>query len=263
MGSLDAPTVAAVWTWFIARCSGILLPWTDLAAMFIAVWTLYAADRLLDARSLACGRVEGLEARHLFHHQHRSTFHVGIVAGCLILSSLLPTLGWLELKLYLVLGGLLAAWLVVVHTARKTDVRPLPKEVAVGVFFAAAVFVPTLARTAESLKHWLMPAALLGALCSLNTVCIFAWERGGSPAHRSTELAADRVLWLTAGLAMTAAWTAIWSSNEWKWLHGAVAFSALLLLLLHRARKRVERTTLRALADIALLTPLLAVLWMR
>ena len=49
--SLDAPTVAALWTWFIAATNHIHLPLSSPLAMFIAVWTLYAADRVLDAQS--------------------------------------------------------------------------------------------------------------------------------------------------------------------------------------------------------------------
>ena len=50
--SLDAPTVAALWTWFIARANHIRLPLASPVAMALAVWMLYAADRLLDARLL-------------------------------------------------------------------------------------------------------------------------------------------------------------------------------------------------------------------
>ena len=50
--SLDAPTVAVLWTWFIARTNHVHLPLASLAAMALAVWILYAADRFLDARLL-------------------------------------------------------------------------------------------------------------------------------------------------------------------------------------------------------------------
>ena len=50
--SLDAPTVAVLWTWFIAASVHIALPLTSLLAMGLVVWMLYAADRLLDARLL-------------------------------------------------------------------------------------------------------------------------------------------------------------------------------------------------------------------
>ena len=78
--SLDAPTVAVIWTWFVARAEHVRLPWATPAAMGIAVWMLYAGDRLLDARVLDGVRTawtgERLEARHLFHYRHRRGFLV-------------------------------------------------------------------------------------------------------------------------------------------------------------------------------------------
>ena len=77
--SLDAPTIAALWTWFIARVNYIHLPTSSILAMAVAVWMLYAADRLMDARlmdihlvQLQVNPAEDLEARHYFHHNHRT-----------------------------------------------------------------------------------------------------------------------------------------------------------------------------------------------
>ena len=52
LSSLDAPTVAALWMWFVARVFGVLLRWQEAAAMFAAVWVVYTVDRLWDARVL-------------------------------------------------------------------------------------------------------------------------------------------------------------------------------------------------------------------
>ena len=76
--SLDAPTVAALWTWFIARANHLQLPLSATVAMGLAVWMLYAADRLLDAQST---HHDPLEARHLFHHRHHTAFLIGIFAA--------------------------------------------------------------------------------------------------------------------------------------------------------------------------------------
>src|ERR1700679_1878644 len=92
--SLDAPTVAALWTWFIARANHIHLPPSSILAMAVAVWMLYAADRLMDARLMDTRLMdtrqmntslhkpapsEELEARHYFHHRHRTAFLTGIL----------------------------------------------------------------------------------------------------------------------------------------------------------------------------------------
>jgi hypothetical protein len=253
--SLDAPSVAAVWTWFVARCARVELPWTAIAAMFCAVWVLYAADRLVDARDLARGgEVSGLEERHLFHFAHRRVFRWGIGAGCVALAALLPTMIVAEVRLYLTLGALLAGWFVVIHSGRK----PLPKEFVVGVFFAPAVFTPTVARSPDMRGELLLPAVLLGALCSLNCLFIFAWEHEGSAdseAPPSTRVAAEWAVWIGCGLALASLAATGWLGAGIRGVLLAVASSAVLLVMLNGVRRRLGRTTLRALADFVLLTP--------
>jgi hypothetical protein len=249
--SLDAPTVAALWTWFVARACGVSLSWPVIAAMFLAVWVLYAADRLLDARS---DSGEGLEARHVFHHQHRRGFRRGIVLACFALAALLPGLPWVEARLYLMLGALLVAWFTVIHTGA----RPLPKEFVVGIFFAAAVFVPAAVGAAALGPHLLIPATLFGALCCLNCLFIFVWEQEQQPAveiHPLTRMASRRVVLGACVLAFAGSCFSRLPAPPRLTL--AVGLASALLLMLHQARGRFDRTTLRALADLALLTPLL------
>jgi hypothetical protein len=252
--SLDAPTVAAVWTWFVARASGLRLPWESVTAMFCAVWVLYAADRLLDARGTV-----GLEARHLFHRRHCLGFRWGIAAGCVALALLVPRMTAAAVRLDVVLGALLAGWFVVIHSLG-SETRPLPKEFVVGMFFAAAVFVPTVARRPYERGELVLPALVFGAICCLNCLFIFAWEHEGlgeAPGHRFTRVAARWVVWLGVGLGFCSLATARGSL-----VMQAAGLSALLLVAVHRVRGRVERTTLRALADLVLLTPL-AIGWLR
>ena len=247
--SLDAPTVAAVWTWFIARACGTALPWQSVAAMFNAVWVLYAADRLLDARGTI-----GLEARHLFHRQHQASFRWGIAAGCAVLAILVPRMITAAVRLDLVLGALLVAWFVVIHSGQ----RPLPKEFVVGIFFAAAVFVPTIARQPDLRGELIVPAVLFAALCCLNCLFIFAWEHedpDGTVVHGFTVLASRWAIWLAAALAVLCL-----AARGGPMLH-AIALSAGLLMGAHTLRHQIERTTLRAVADLALLTPLLLAGW--
>jgi hypothetical protein len=96
--SLDAPTAAVAWIWFIAAANHVHLPVSAPLAVFIAVWTLYASDRLLDT--------EDLELRHRFHQKHRDAFVTGIAAAFLALAFLLPHIPPQSIHLYLILGGL-------------------------------------------------------------------------------------------------------------------------------------------------------------
>jgi hypothetical protein len=258
--SLDAPTVAAVWTVFIARCAGLTLPWLSPAAMFAAVWMLYAADRLLDARPLADGSAPAeLEARHRFHHKHRKTFLCGIVAAALMLAVLLPSMDAATLHLYCLLAALLAAWLLLIHLLPAHGANPhrLPKELAVGVCFPAAVFIPTVARTAHPLPALLPSAIFLGLVCTLNCLFIYAWEH---PDLRhtswSTRWAAHRLALLTTAVTAAAIVAAWMGHGVLRPVAAACGLSAALLGLLHTRRTKMDPVSLRAAADLSLLTPL-------
>ncbi len=263
--SLDAPTVAALWTAFIAHAAGIALPIMAPVAMALAVWILYAADRLLDARLLderpltpLGEHTSELEERHLFHYRHRPLFLGGIVLCSLALAPLLLRIPAAALRLYLVEGALLVAWFLLIHATRRSF--RLPKELGVGVFFAAAVFIPTVARGPQLRLELLPPALLFAALCSLNCLFIYAWEHEQNAAHDrahpTTRLALSHLTWLSAALILTSTALALWQRTLWT-LPTACALSLCLLLLLHANRRHLHRTSLRAAADLALLTPLL------
>jgi hypothetical protein len=259
--SLDAPTVAALWVWFIARASRIHLPLAAPAAMALAVWMLYAADRLLDAARAPAGE---LEARHLFHHRHRRAFLIGIAAAATVLATLLPQLDPAAIGLYLSEGALLFAWFIILHATRSA--HRLPKEIAVGLFFSAATFIPTVARE-PSLRGTLLPAAILfAALCSLNCLFIYAWEHdipSDANAHATTRLALSRLPALTITTAIAGAILTLLAPGPAKPIAAACTLTSVLLLALHRGRRNISRINLRAAADLALLTPLLLLLVLR
>lgn len=249
--SLDAPTAAALWTWFLGRANHIALPWTAPLAMAVAVWTLYAADRLLDT--------EDLEPRHRFHHQHRTAFLAGIVLASITLAILLPRIPSETIHLYLILGGLVFGYFVLIHATRSA--HRLPKELAVGVCFAAAVFIPTVSRRPNLRIPLLAPALLFAALCSLNCLFIYAWEHAATspshPPHSTTQLALRHLILLASiNTAAGAAFAILDRHGPWP-IPAATAISTALLLLLNASRHRYSSVTLRAAADLTLLTPLI------
>ena len=281
--SLDAPTVATLWTWFIAHCAGEQLSAVTLASMFVAVWLLYAADRLLDTRHLGADERgvsinADLELRHHFHHHNRTRFLAAIVFAGIALAAMLPFLPVPALRLYALLGALLISWLLVIHTRVAASTR-LPKELAVGIFFSAAVFIPTVAALPELRVMLLGPALLFGTLCSLNCIFLYAWEHpaGSKDAHWTTRFALARMrteAWsLTLGgfalsvlfrdrsfssniLPLCAAFAGQTSYPlSLAPLASACFLSALLLLLLDKFREHISAVHLRAAADLALLTP--------
>jgi hypothetical protein len=286
--SLDAPTVAVLWTWFIASANHVRLPLASALAMAITVWMLYAADRLMDARLMDDRLLdanpahhEDLEARHYFHHRHRTAFLTGILLASIALAILLPRLDAEAIHLYLILGGLVAGYFILIHAtssaaaqqkvahrlpAHRLPAHRLPKEIAVGLCFAAATFIPTVARRPD-LRLPLLPSALLfAALCSLNCLFIYAWEHDNSrthrPAHAITRIALHNLPLLTILVALTCTSLTVFNHQAPWPIPCATAISAALLLLLHHQRHVMSRTNLRAAADLALTTPLLLLLFL-
>lgn len=270
--SLDAPTVAAVWTAFVAWSIGLAIPRGDVAAMFLAVFMLYATDRLLDAKPLfTLPLLPELQPRHLFHHRHRSTFLAATLICCVPLAVLLHHTPESVLHLYVALACLLFGWLLLIHVrpAPSAIAHRLPKEVAVGLFFPAAVFISTVGRV-PGLRASLLPLALLFAsVCILNCLFLYAWEHPGHPAeaHASTRWGLRRMRGLALGSTVAALGLLplqlarrMGPFGERNIAHlwapcAACAMSAGLLLLLDQQRERISPLLLRALADFVLLTP--------
>ena len=254
--SLDAPTVAAVWTAFVAHAFRVALPWTSPAALALAVWLLYAADRVSDA---AHGTM--LQERHRFHHQYQGRFSVAALC-------VLPLLGVLIVHLpralrtgWLLMVVPMGAYVAAVHVLH---LRRVPKEVLVACFFATAVVMPTLVSGRVRPLQSATAAVVFGVLCWINCVGIARWEH--TPAAAMDPVTAwlsfhfERVaVVLAVVLSVTAAALVAHHQAGCGAVCAAAASAVLLLLLLERSRFRLSANVLRALADAALLTPLL--LW--
>ena len=236
--SLDAPTVAAVWLIFVAQANHVFIPPSLPAVMFLVVWLIYACDRLLDTRHLPPTSPTPADSLHQFHHAHRFAFSLVASAACVLILLLLPTIPAVLLAPYLLLAVCLFAWFCLIHF---TSIS-LPKPLAPGAFFAAAVFLPAL--THQLARALIVPALCFSGLCTLNCLLIRFWER-----HSYAPL---NLRLFVLALALTALPLSVSSP-----VSHAVSLSALALLLLARFRLRLHPATLRAAADLTLLTPIL------
>ena len=244
--SLDAPAVAAVWTMYVARCFGVALPWSAPAALAIAVWILYAADRLADA-----ARGSNLHDRHHFHHLHRHAFLGGMIGATPVLILLLVLMPSSLRAAWMLQALPLTLYVAAVHAWRWPRV---PKEHLVGIFFAVTCFMPAL------LSRWsitgVLGLLLFGTLCWLNCAALARWE--SSPRTTldvATAWAAQHLRLACLSLAAVACLTLLLMHSPWIVVPVVLACAA--LSLLDALQRRAEPIHLRALADAALLTPLL------
>jgi hypothetical protein len=261
--SLDAPTVAALWTYFIAATLRVRTPRFAPFAMFITVWIVYVGDRLLDISSLHRQSLnpKQLGEPHHFHQAHRRAFLLGIAGVAIPLAILISRVPATAVYLYLILAGLLFGYFVSIHAPG--HVIRMPKGLAVGFIFAAAVFIPTVAARPD-LQIALVPSGLLfAALCSLNWLFICSWERerrgiSVQGMMDTPTLIGPHYLNQAALLAIISGCVLPLVDRKTPWqISVACVLSAIFLLQTHRNRFAFRPITLRATADFVLLTPLL------
>src|SRR5579862_4393303 len=237
--SLDAPVVALLWQVLFIRCFHARLGATPSLLLVLAVWIVYAADRMLDA-----WRGEEHQPRHEFYRRHwRAVLPIwtGVLAGG-------AWLAWTRLSSDLFVHGMLVAagtgvYLAAVHLAPRLCNLAGGKESAVAVLFAlgASLAVWSGVETAGDVLSILV----FSCLCWMNCAAIEDWEHGRSA--RPAIVIAAAVVALIAGIFLR---------EHRPILGGAEAASALGLMAVDRLRGRSSADVLRVLADVALLTPI-------
>jgi hypothetical protein len=265
LASLDAPTVAVVWAFSFAWVARAHLPPWLPAVLALAVWSIYAADRLLDARrAVASGALSRLRERHFFHWRHRRIFTALAVGGAFLAAAVslsrMPGAAR-ERGSALVAAALVYLTRVHIHPApskmqMKLRLPLATKELFVGLLFAAGCALPAWNRTSQP---WVLasPVCFFAVLAWLNCFAIDRWE-GGSHSCATTRIAFRGVLLGLAGLVFAIALLA--HQPRAAALLVAASASALLLALLDRVQDRLTPLALRAAADLALLTPLVLLL---
>lgn len=275
--SLDAPTVAALWSWTLARAVHIRLPWSAPLLLAMGTWLVYVADRILDGLH---GNASGqLRERHFFYARHRSSvltaaMFAGLALLWLIFTQMNPAARREDVVLFtaaLIYFCLIHVWAP--HSQRSIE-RWFPKEMAVAIVFAAAVAVPAWSRSGNNGIGLPAAVALFALLCWLNCVAIEKWEKGenrqhptGFPdvsaaaqPHLTTRWTQNHLRLLSCGIAVLAAIAAMSSlvtaePLAMTGLYFAGTISALLFLAFDCLPLGV--LDLRIAADVALLTPIL------
>jgi hypothetical protein len=268
--SLDAATVAVVWTLAFAWAAKITLPAWVPVLLALAAWSVYIADRLLDVRSaLITDRPHRLRLRHHFHWRYRRIFFpLALVSACAVVFIVFNFMPIAARVRNSVLAAATLAYFSGAHSRRR--LRPLlsqllAKEALVAVLFTVACVLPTFSRAfvqvpahSASALWPLYPMAFFFTLLGwLNCHAIERWESSGetSPGEPSTsEVCKQAMLLSLIGVLLAAVLATSHSRSAALVLAGTA--SALLLALLDRCRNRLAPLALRATADLVLLTPL-------
>ena len=257
--SLDAPTVAVVWALAFARVVHVSLPLWVPCLLALGAWTVYIGDRLLDARA----RKAPLRERHRFHWKHRRVFIVLAVSAIVVAIALIAfavlhhQMPMVARERNSVLVAAALTYFASVHGPRRIfNQFALPKELLVGILFTLACAAPAWARSPGHRLAVLLPVLVFVLLAWLNCYAIESWE--------SALLSRTRILPLATLLGIAtvccAAICFVWIDSSIALLLATAGLSALLLAALDRVRSRLTPVTLRAFADVALLTPIAVLL---
>jgi hypothetical protein len=257
--------VSVAWLWLFARTFHTPIDSVKCAALFLTAWLIYLSDRLADSYSLPDRGARSL--RHEFCLNHRPVWIGGlaviaVVDACLIWRSLAA-----ETFLAGAVIGTFALFYLVLNHSLGGAWRPLPlKEPAIGFLFAAGTLV-ALFPVRPITGSLVISGIAFAWLCTLNCISIAFWERELDQEQRKVSFATrypnlhphlgklEIAFALASGLAAI-----VW--REAAPVLGCACASSLLLALLDSFRGKIGRNQRVALADLVLLTPLLALLIM-
>lgn len=259
--SLDAPLVALAWMYILARTWRVdYHPWQPYLALGLAVWGIYAADRLLD--SMLRGGTDHLPLRHEVHRRLRRVLVVLVPAALLAaLAIALRTLPFAIFAYGLVGAVLVGGYFALTVFGGGRGEIPYAKNLLGGMAFAfgtatgAHVYVfPddvfSLLRSPEMISF--------GLLCSLNITAIDLWEHSrrtiDPDVAASDELSLTLPLVLLAGFALLFALRAD-SVSPLRPFYIAILVAAAALLGVNRIQHRFSADALRVAADVCLLAP--------
>jgi hypothetical protein len=262
---LDAPLVAIAWLWLFARTFDVPLQIGNAIALFLTAWLIYLADRFADANALQPEVPRSLRQEFCLRHREIWIVTLALAAG-FDAYVIWRTTAWETLLVGGLVGSLSLLYLVLNHPLGLIW-RSLPaKEIAVGTLFAAGTLVALLPN--PRVTHSFAIAALaFAALCSLNCISIAAWERDLDRAQRKVSVVTLhpglarylRTLCLCLFLAAFAL-AIVWRAASPVFV--CVGISGLLLTWLNASSDIKEPNERTALADLVLLTPVVALIAM-
>ncbi len=253
--SLDAPLIAVLWQWLLARSMAVTLNPFEPLALGLAVWLIYIADHLLDTAKPPNGAWE--PPRKLFYRRH---WHLGLVLAIAV-GLALTACGIHLLWASTVRGGLelsvgVAGYFSLIHlTPARWRIR-WPREVVVATLFTLGTFGAVWLSNGRNLAPLALPALVFMLLCWTNCSLIetWEWEVSGSSEGDMPNRAARWVAQQSGKVAGAIAILALLQPSPFS-VAGLMSAGALWLVALKRGA--IPICLLSPAADLALYSPLL------
>jgi len=262
--SIDAPVVAVLWQLLLARVAAVDLGWAPPAVLGLSVWLAYAADRWIEGWRLGADNIH--TPRHQFYKAHRwpvaALWTIALAADVTIA---FEHLGARDITAGCLLIAAVAMYLLSHQLVHRDRAWRAPKELCVAALLSAGAVV-FLSGTSQP-GALMMPLALFALLCFTNCALISVWEREVDRAHGQTSLALgdsdhERLIrQLPLMIAVLAAAASVAGRGAARDAATVAAVSAVLLALVDRFERNAGRQPARVLADIALMTPAIALLF--
>ncbi|MDB4353760.1 hypothetical protein N9Z02_00485 [Akkermansiaceae bacterium] len=252
--SLDAPLVALAWFWMFAKAWGVVsLPVSLPITMALAVWAVYALDRIVDSRKSRPRAA--LERRHFFHQRYRWIFISAVCAATAwALFASLTILSQTVLFYGLFVGFLVVCYFVIAIFQRSDQHTGILKNGLAGLTFSYGVAAGVHAYSpVVSFPQMVFSqeVILFGGLCILNMTAIDFWELEGEDGDDASALIGTGSL-LLGGLAMFFSGRSDAFNRPFFY---AVLVGAAGIYILNKMRNRLDQDGRRLWVDLVLFFP--------
>jgi hypothetical protein len=256
--------VVVLWQHLIGAAASAPAGTPERVVLGCSVWLAYSADRWIEGWRLNPETIG--THRHRFYQRWRwpiATLWAAVLAlDVTVALRRLPQAEFLDGVLVLIP---VAAYLLSHQLVHRNSSWLPPKELCVALLLGAGAAVFSVGGQGVHLAPMAAPLGLFVLLCFSNCALISVWEHEVDRAHGQTSLshqfagagALARLLpWVIAAVSGLA-----WAAGGRGTAMGCAAVSGMLLGAVDLAEKRTGRVPARVLADVALLTPLVPVLW--
>lgn len=264
--SLDAPAVVVAWQAMLFEVAGRGCRFAPLFVLAASVWLAYAADRWIEGWRVHPASIR--TQRHAFHQRRR--WEIAAVWCAVFAADVWVAMEGLSRREFAAGAWLIApvaAYLLSHQLVHRHHPWRVPKEICIAVLLAGGVAVFPAAGADVRPILLAEPLILFVLFAFANCALISRWERAVDRSHGQTSLAQQfrsgpaagrwvAVIGVMLGLAGLTS-----SSGAVAAVNGAGVASGLLLLLIDQTEHRLGWEAARILADAALLTPAVALVW--